>query len=106
MYGPDPTFNFEVIKLLLQAAWADLELQPAEARLIQSRARALLCAEDAQLVEACLRGQCKLPPPDIGLLRLHRERVVQMVRELLVSDAAMVPDEQELLQEIETLLRG
>ena len=35
MYGPDPTFNFEVIKLLLQAAWADLELQPAEARLIQ-----------------------------------------------------------------------
>ena len=37
----DPTFNIEVIKLMLQAAWADHRLEKEEAQLILSKARNL-----------------------------------------------------------------
>jgi len=104
MLTRDPTFNFEVVKLLMQAAWADLELQPEEAELIMRRAGLALLPQDVATVRACLQGSQKLPAPDFSMLRLHREEVLRLVRELFLSDAAMGQDETDVLGEIETLL--
>ena len=101
----DPTFNFEVIKLMLQAAWADLRLEKEEAQLILSRARKLgLLPHQLATVEACLAGKERLPPPDLGLLRLHREEVLWTIRELFLVDTQFVDDEQDLFREIEQML--
>ena len=105
MQTHDPAFNFEVVKLLLQAAWADLQVTAQETELILSRAGKLgLYPQDLQTVRACLQGRQKLPAPDLGLLRLHREEVLRMVQELFLSDQ-LVEDEQELLHEMEMMLR-
>ncbi len=42
----------------------------------------------------------------MGLLRIHREAVLILVKELLLCDAHFSTDEQEVLAEIEGLLRG
>lgn len=106
MQTHDPSFNFEVVKLLLQAVWADLQVTAEEVQLVQAWVDRLgLYPQDLQTVQACLQGGQKLPAPDLGLLRLHREEVLQMVQELFVSDH-LVADEQELLAELRTMLGG
>lgn len=107
MQTHDPAFNFEVIKLMLQAAWADLQITSQEAQLLLGWAKRLgLYPQDQQTVIACLQGKQKLPPPDLGLLRLHREEVLGMVQALCESDAELPQDEQEILEEIRLLLGG
>ena len=107
MQTHDPAFNFEVIKLMLQAAWADLQVTSQEAQHLLGWARRLgLYPQDQQTVMACLQGKQKLPPPDLGLLRLHREEVLQMVQAMCESDAELPQDEQEILDEIRLLLGG
>jgi hypothetical protein len=101
----DPTFNFEIIKLMLQAAFADLHLAPEEAELIMGRAEKLgLWPNQLAVVRSCLEGKRKLPPPDMGLLRLNRNEVLWTIRELFLVDTKFVPDEKEFMHEIEQLL--
>lgn len=101
----DPHFNFEVIKLLLQSAWADLEIDRAEEELILKRAEALnLLPGDMQKIRAYLRGDEPLPPPDMGLLKVHRQEVLQAVREVLVCDSKIAQDEKVIWEEIYSLL--
>ena len=101
----DPTFNFEVIKLMLQAAWADLHLAREEAELIMGRAEKLgLWPNQLAVVKSCLEGKRKLPPPDLGLLRLNPNEVLWIVRELFLVDTKFVEDEKELMEQIEQLL--
>ena len=105
----DPHFNFEVIKLLLQAAWADLRLEDEEAQLILGRARKLgllsdQLARDLDKIRGYLRGDEPLPPPDMGLLKVHRQEVLQAVREVLVCDSKIDQDEKVIWEEICSLL--
>ena len=101
----DPVFNFEVVKLLLQAAWADLHLAPEEAELILSHAGKVgLLPDQLELVRSCLTGKRRLPPPDLGMLRLHRDEVLEIVKRLFMADDQLVPDEEALLQEMEQML--
>jgi hypothetical protein len=107
MPSSDPKFNFEVVKLLLQSAWADLELAQAEKQLILLQTRRLhLLEQDVETIRSCLRGERRLPPPDMGLLRIHREAVLGLVKEVLLCDQSFSRDEQEVLAEIEGLLGG
>ena len=107
MRSADPKFNFEVIKLLLQSAWADLEVAQAEAQLILRQAETLdLLPEHIAKVRAYLSGAEPLPPPNMGLLRIHRQEVLELVHQLLLVDKEFSADEQEIFAEIESLLRG
>lgn len=100
-----PSFNLEVLKLLLQAAWADDEIQPQERELIQTHARTLQLAPDEVVeLETYLNGHAPLPPPNLGLLRLRREEAIQAVRTLLLVDDRLEESETIILEQVEELL--
>ena len=97
--------NLEILGLLLQVAWADEEVASAEATAIIGRARALdIGDEHVELLEACLRGEKTLPPPNMGFLRKHRDEALAAVRALILSDGEMSEDESEVLAQIEEML--
>ena len=97
--------NFEILGLLLQVAWADEEVGSREASTIISRAKRLDVPDDyVEVLEACLRGEKTLPPPDMGFLRQHRDEAVSAVRMLVAADNVVTESEAELLREIEELL--
>jgi uncharacterized tellurite resistance protein B-like protein len=105
MGSDDEVFQVELLKLLLQTAWADMEVQEAERGLVLGRARAVgLPAGRIAELEAYLDGRERLPPPDLGLLRWRREEVLDAVREVLYSDSRMLRSEEVVLQQIEALL--
>lgn len=96
---------FELLKLLVQVAWADLELHPEETQSLLQVADALL-PSDARLadVEAWLAGSVPLPPPDLAVLRAHRDDVLLEVRRVLRADGAVHEDEQSSYAQIARLL--
>jgi hypothetical protein len=98
-------FRVEVLKLLLQVAWADHEIQPDEAHTIRDIARQYRLDQDqlAEL-ERYLAGQEPLPAPNLGVLRERKQEVMIAVQTLLLSDLQVVSEEREVLAEIETLL--
>jgi len=102
---PNRELVLEVIRLLLQVAWADDEVAPAEAALLLSYGRrsGLTDAELGQL-RACLSGQAPLPPPNLGALREHRVAVLRTVSTLLKSDLRVAPEEDAILSQISALL--
>lgn len=98
-------FALELVKLLLQVAWADHELGPAEAEVLLAYARRN-GLEESQLrdVAAMLSGSSPLVPPNLGLLKERRPEVMRAVRELLLSDRAITAEEDEVLSQIAALL--
>jgi uncharacterized tellurite resistance protein B-like protein len=101
----DAKFGFEVVKLLLQAVWADGEVATEEAEALHDYAvRAGVTQTEIETLDACLTGQAPLPPPNLGLLKLRRTEVLRVVQKLLRADNRMHEDEEALLGEISTLL--
>jgi uncharacterized tellurite resistance protein B-like protein len=101
----DPLVKIEVLKLMLQAAWADGEIHELESAAILGAAERLdLPAPDLDALAAHLRGTARLPPPNLGLLKLHKEEVLAVMASLFAADHKMVADEAEVLAEIEALL--
>src|SRR5438309_9238533 len=80
-------FNIEVIKLLLQVAWADGEVDPAEAQMILSAGRSWHVPE-ATLND--LRNRLEkgnpLPSPDLSMLKKRPDDVLSAARALVLSD--------------------
>lgn len=101
----DGVFASELVKLLLQVAFADHEVAPAEAEalLTYARRRSLPEAEVAAL-QAMLTGRAPLAPPNLGLLRQRRTDVLRAVKELLLSDLEVAEEEEEILSQIAALL--
>lgn len=100
-------FRLEVLKLFLQLAWADHEIQPEEAETLRSTARRFGLGEDEfARLERYLDGSERLPAPNLGLLRPRKQEVLAAVRTLLSSNLEIVAEERELLAELETLLDG
>ena len=98
-------FRIEVLKLLLQVAWADHEVQPEEAQTIRDIARQYrLDDEQLSQLEGYLSGEAALPAPNLGILRERRQEVILAVQTLLLSDLQVVAEEREILAEIEELL--
>lgn len=99
------TFRIEVLKLLLQVAWADHEIQPEEAQSIRDIARQYRL-DDEQLaeLERYLAGDEPLPAPNLGVLRDRKQEVMLAVQTLLLSDLQVVAEEREILAEIDAML--
>ncbi|HTA92868.1 MAG TPA: hypothetical protein VK745_24990 [Polyangiaceae bacterium] len=99
-------FAFELLKLLLQVAWADDDVAPAEADAVLAYARKSLLSQDKlELLGQCLAGRAPLPPPNLGFLKERRLDVMRAVKELLMSDLTVAEEEETILEQISTLLR-
>jgi uncharacterized tellurite resistance protein B-like protein len=101
----DGAFAFELVKLLLQAVWADGEVAEEEAEALHDFAvRSGVSAAEIETLDACLVGRQPLPPPNLGLLRGRRTEVLRQVHKLVRSDARVHEEEEELVAEISALL--
>jgi hypothetical protein len=99
-------FAFELLKLLLQVAWADDDMQREEADALLAFGRKnQLSPEQLELLSACLAGKAPLPPPNLGFLKAHRLDALRAVKELLVSDRHVGDAEETILEQISALLR-
>jgi uncharacterized tellurite resistance protein B-like protein len=98
-------FTSELVKLLLQVAWADHDVAPAEAEALKSYARRRgLPPDELAALERMLTGRAPLTPPNLGLLKQHRTEVLRAVKELLLSDLAIAEEEEAILDQIASLL--
>jgi uncharacterized tellurite resistance protein B-like protein len=103
---PNPEFSFELLKLLLQVAWADDDVAPEEAEALLAYGRKSLLSQDKlELLSQCLAGRAPLPPPNLGFLKERRLDVMRAVRELLLSDLSVADEEQAILEQISLLLK-
>jgi len=103
--APDQ-FAFELLKLLLQVAWADDDVAHSETEaLLAFGQKSRLSAEQLELLAACLAGEAPLPPPNLGFLKTRRLDVLRAVKELLVSDLHVAGEEDTILEQISALLR-
>lgn len=102
---PDGVFASELVKLLLQVAWADHEVAPAEAEALLAFARRSKLSEPELLdLQAMLTGRAPLTPPNLGLLKQRRTDVLRAVKELLLSDLQVADEEEDILGQIAALL--
>ena len=102
----DGQFAFELLKLLLQVAWADDEVAVEEADALLSYAKRNQLSEDQlELLANCLAGRAPLPPPNLGFLKERRLDALRAVKELLLSDLHVAAEEETILGQISALLR-
>jgi uncharacterized tellurite resistance protein B-like protein len=99
--------NLEILKLLMQMAWADHDLSDDEvAHVIEVARNGGLGDKAVGILEERLRGDDKLPPPDLGFLRKHREAALAAAEQVIHADSHVSDDEEHLLAEIRELLGG
>ncbi len=97
--------NIETLKLLVQLAWADLEISSNETEYILSLATKFEASEDeiAELKGALGEGG-KLPIPNLGLLRSKKDEVMKSIDEIIAIDDRIVEDEEELREMVAQML--
>ena len=101
----DARFHVELLKLLLQVAWADMKVGEQEAHLLRDLAKLLsLPLDELAKLEAAVSGGTPLPPPDIGILRERRTEVIAAVHRLAAADGRIGKAEGEVIAEVEALL--
>jgi uncharacterized tellurite resistance protein B-like protein len=100
-------FASELVKLLVQVAWADHDVAPAETEALLSFARRSGLAEvELTSLHDMLTGRAPLVPPNLALLKPRRTEVLRAVKDLLLSDLSVVEEEEQLLEQIASLLGG
>jgi tellurite resistance protein len=101
------SFDTEVIKLLLQVAWADDRVDPREKDLIFSLARSWHVPEPELkvLMQRLDEGE-PLPQPNLAMLRTRPDEVLEAARALVATDGKVEVEESEMLQQIQELLAG
>jgi uncharacterized tellurite resistance protein B-like protein len=98
-------FASELVKLLVQVAWADHDVAPAEAQTLVAYARRSgLPQRELDQLAAMLSGRAALVPPNLGLLKQRRTEVLRAVKELLLSDLELAEEEEEILSQLGALL--
>lgn len=96
---------FELLKLLVQVAWADHKLHRDEIETMLHLADALLPSDERLAeVEAWLEGREPLPAPNLAVLREHPEDVLLEVKRVLLSDGEIPPEERTMYTKLERLL--
>lgn len=99
--------QLETIGLLLQLAWADLEVHEKEAQLVLERATSLgVPPFMVEQISRCLRAEEPLPAPDLQLLKGRKEDVLQACHALLAVDDQITAEEQEILDLVTATLGG
>ena len=100
-----PEVNLETLKLLLQVAWANDTLEPAErAAVAELGPKWGVAPEVMEVLLKHLDLGKPLPQPNLGLLRGHRD-VVQAAAEWFVGvDGVIDETEKEFLETVAQLL--
>lgn len=102
----DVAFHFEVLKLLLQVAWADGVVAPEEAALLHELGTEWkLGAAELQVLEAHLKAGRGLPQPNLALLRERANQTMDVARQMVMSDGRLELDEVDVLGSIADLLQ-
>lgn len=105
MAGSDTTFANELVKLLLQAVWADGEVAQEEAEALHDFAvRSGVNGTELEALDGCLAGISPLPVPNLGVLKNRLPDVLEAVQKLVQVDDRLHEDEAELVEQISTLL--
>ena len=96
----------EILKLLIQVAWADGKVPAEEKNLILGLAREFYDASttEQEVLTRWLRGEDPLPVPDVGFLRDHREAALTAVQTVILADGKVATVERSVLAEIRRLL--
>jgi len=98
-------FASELIKLLVQVAWADHDVAAAEAEsLVAFAKRQGLPQQELDALQAMLTGRTPLIPPNLAVLKPRRTDVLRAVKELLLSDLEIAEEEEAILSQIASLL--
>lgn len=98
-------FASELVLLLIQVAWADHEIAPAETETLLKFARSQGLSEtELTSLYDMLTGRAPLKPPNLGLLKPRRTEVLRAVKGLLLSDLELADEEEEVLGQLAGLL--
>jgi uncharacterized tellurite resistance protein B-like protein len=98
-------FHIEVVKLLLQMAWSDDELDPEEREQIRGAATkwGVPPADLQILLERLDQGE-PLPVPNLKLLRRKPDAAIAAARRLMLADGKIAQGEAEMLAQIKEML--
>lgn len=98
-------FHIEVVKLLLQMAWSDDELDPEEREQIRGAAvKWGVPPADLQILLERLDQGEPLPVPNLKLLRKKPEAAIAAARRLMLADGKIAQGEAEMLAQIKEML--
>lgn len=100
----DQETGAELVKLLLQVAFADDEVSPAERAALDAVALRLAGPAGVELVVAGVDRRERLLPPDLGRLKAHRTEVLKEVARLGAVDG-IHQDELDMVGLIGGMLR-
>lgn len=100
----DASTGLELVKLLLQVAFADNEVSAAERVSLDGAARRLAGDAGVEVVKAAVDRRERLPPPNMGLLSQHRAEVLKEVARLGAIDGIHA-DELDMVATIGGMLR-
>ncbi len=101
----DATVNVEMLKLLLQAAWADGVLDEKERSAVSMLCRQwAIDAETTTMLLHHLQLGTPLPQPNLGLLREHRESVLAAARWFVGVDGVVDEAEKDFVDTVAQLL--
>jgi uncharacterized tellurite resistance protein B-like protein len=98
-------FHTEVVKLLLQVAWSDDDLDPGEREQIRMAATKWgVPPSDLQMLMQRLDEGEPLPVPNLKLLRRKPEAAIAAARRLMLADGKIQAGEAEMLAQIKEML--
>lgn len=103
--SPIPEVNVETLKLLLQVAWANDTLAPAERATIAVLGPQWGVADETMgfLLKHLDLGK-PLPQPNLGLLRQHRDVVIAAAEWFVSVDGVIDDEEKDFLVTVRELL--
>lgn len=101
----EDAFNLEVLKLLLNVAWVDGEVEQHEANMLLGLGRSWSVPEAAlqKLMEGLEAGK-RPAEPDYALLRGRADDAMQAARALVLADGKVMPEETQLLKRVQAVL--
>lgn len=101
----EDVFNLEVLKLLLNVAWVDGDVEQHEANMLLGLGRSWSVPEAAlqKLMEGIKAGK-RPAEPDYALLRQRPDDALQAARALVLADGKVLPEETQLLKRVQAVL--
>ena len=103
----DETISLELLKLLLQVAWADHTLAADEVETLHHYAGALgLSPPTIAQFQRWVERRDPLPPPNMGVLRQHRAVVLRACARLSQADGVLHQDEHHVMRDVMEMLSG
>lgn len=97
----EDTFNLEVLKLLVNVAWIDGEVDQREAQMLLGLGRSWTVPEpELQALLAAVKAGDKPGEPDWALLKTRADDVVSAARALVLTDGAVHKEESVFLKKV------